>query len=105
MSLDKTYDIKVGGKFNKHIKKNLTPKHKKLLDKKLKFFSENPHHNSLNTKKYGVSKKTLKRLQVDDVYEFYINMSLRCIFYVVHDIKIIILAFVGNHDECERKYS
>jgi len=72
----------------------------------MEYFRENPSHPSLNTKQYSVSKKKLKELGVDQVYEFYINRKdYRCIFYVTHEPKEIIIAYVGNHTQVKNKLS
>ena len=100
------YEVLIDGELDKCIKKNLPKEIKDIFDIKLKYFSENPHHPSLNTKKYNVSPKILKRLQVDEVWEFYINRKdYRCIFYVVHIEKSIIIAYVGNHNQVKNKFA
>jgi hypothetical protein len=72
------------------------------LKEKIRFLAENPYHNSLNTKVFHCSSKRRKELQregVDDVREFYINAKkYRCVFYVLHQKKMIYLAMVGLHD-------
>ena len=78
---------------------------KEVFDEKLDYFKKNPSHPSLNTKPYTVSQKTLKGLGVDQVYEFYINRKeYRCVFYVTHEPKEIIIAFVGNHTQIKNKF-
>ncbi len=104
MSLDESYSVVTDPKFNKWIKKNLPSQLKKILDRKIKYLTGNPRHPSLNTKKYGVNKQTLKRYGVDEVWEFRINMGFRCVFYVIHDERLIILAYVGNHEDLERRF-
>lgn len=103
MSLEPGYNIYTERKFEKWVRKNLPQKYKKLLDEKLKYFEENPNHPSLNTKPYtGVSQKTLAQLDIEAVFEFYINMDYRVVLYVNHSKKEIILAFVGDHDEVKK---
>lgn len=97
--MDSSYSIFTERRLDKYIRKNLPPEIKGLLDEKLKYFAQNPKHPSLNTKPYTVSKKKLKQLEVDAVYEFYIDLSYRCVFYVIFEEKQIILAFVGNHNQ------
>lgn len=104
MSLDKSYSILTDPKFNKYVKKNLPSQLKKILDRKIQYFIANPHHNGLNTKKYGVSDQTLKQCGVDEIWEFYIDMRFRCVFYVIHEQRTMIIAFVGNHEDVERRY-
>jgi len=103
MNLDASYSIKTERKFETYI--NNLPKYiKEIFDDKLKYLSENPNHPSLNTKFYsGISPKTKRQLGVDDVCEFYINAKkYRCIFYVVHQNKELILAYVGTHDQIKK---
>src|SRR3989344_7271326 len=97
--LDKTYTIFLDKKFDRCIK-NLPGDIKEVFDRKLNYFKENPSHPSLNTKPYSVSQKILRSLDVDQVYEFYINRrDYRCIFYVRREEKEIIIAYVGNHTQ------
>ena len=104
--LDDSYVIYIEKKFQKHLS-NLPEDVKKVFDAKMNYFRQNPSHPSLNTKTYNVSKKKLKDLGVDQVYEFYINRKdYRCIFYVNHEpSKEIIIAYVGNHTQIKNKYS
>ncbi|MEK7200684.1 MAG: hypothetical protein AAB672_00940 [Patescibacteria group bacterium] len=103
--LDNTYTIFIEKRFERCVK-NLPPDIKEVFDKKLDYFKKNPSHPSLNTKPYTVSQKTLKELGVDQVFEFYINRKeYRCIFYVTHKPKEIIIAFVGNHIQIKNKFS
>ncbi len=96
----KGYTVKYEDRFEKWVQKNLPQQIKKALDKKLEYFSNNPNYPSLNTKPYtGVSQQTLKRLEADAIYEFRINMSYRCLIYVSHTKKELVLAYVGDHDE------
>ena len=91
----------------KNIRKSLPGvKLQKVFLKKMEYFSKNPFHPSLNTGKYGVSEKTLKRLGVDEVWEFYINRrDYRCIFYVIHRERKLEIAYIGSHNQIKRKYS
>ena len=103
MSLDPSYRICYEKKFEKWVKKNFPQKLKGVLDEKLRYFSENPNHPSLNTKPYtGVSRRVLKQLEIDAVFEFYVNMDYRIILYISHVDKTIIIAFIGTHDEVRR---
>ena len=100
------YKIFIDQDLKKSIDKNLPEILRKVFDRKMGYFSKNPFHPSLNTKKYNTCEATLKRLIVDEVWEFYINRKgYRCIFYVIHSEKRIIIADVGNHDQIKRKYS
>ena len=104
MTLEEGYEISYDKKFDDWIKKNLPHQYKKVLDRKLKYFRENPNHPSLNTKPYsGLTDKTKKQLGIDEVYEFYINRKgYRCLLYVIHETKEIIIVFIGNHDQIHR---
>ena len=105
MLLNNSYSIFIEKRFKKSLQ-NLPKDIKEVFDEKMDYFRENPSHPSLNTKPCRVSKKTLKRLGVDCVYEFYINRKdYRCVFYVIHKTKEIIIAFVGNHTEVKNKLS
>lgn len=99
------YKIFVYSKFEKIIEKNLPKKYRKAFDEKIKYLSNNPNHPSLNTKKFNVSKKILSNLEVDEVWEFYINRKeYRCMFYVSHAEKKIEIAYVGNHTKVKNKF-
>lgn len=99
------YKISIDKKLKKTIKKNLPKKYREIFDEKIKYLSNNPKHPSLNTKLYNVSKKTLKNLGVDEVWEFYINRkAYRCVFYISHISEIIIIAYVGNHNQVNNKF-
>jgi len=99
------YEILISQSLQKSLKKNLPQRYREVFDKKMKYLSENPLHPSLNTKFYNVSKKILKNLNVDEVWEFYINRKeYRCIFYVSHTDKEVIIAFVGNHSQVKNKF-
>ncbi len=112
MNFDSSYDIKVQKKFPKWITKNLPDDIQAVFLKKLTYFSKNPRHPSLNTKLYNVSPAILKDLKSEfesqeaEVYEFYINdRDYRCIVYVLHDKKQIILAYVGDHNEIRNRFT
>lgn len=99
------YKILIERKLEKIIKKNLPKEYGEIFNEKIKYLSNNPNHPSLNTKPYNVSKKTLKNLGVDEVWEFYVNRKeYRCIFYVFHIDEIIIVAYVGNHSQINNKF-
>lgn len=92
-------------KFEKAVAK--LPAHiQKVLKEKIRFLAENPSHNSLNTKGYtcsGKQKKFLDSNGITDVREFYVNgKKYRCVFYVLHEQKILYLAYVGKHEQLER---
>jgi mRNA-degrading endonuclease HigB of HigAB toxin-antitoxin module len=92
-------------KFKKAVEK--LPAHiQKVLKAKIEFLSENPYHNSLNTKSYtcsGKKKKDLDSQGIKDIREFYINgKKYRCVFYVIPEQKMLFLAYVGLHDQLER---
>ncbi|MEI6305130.1 MAG: hypothetical protein WCP09_03915 [Candidatus Taylorbacteria bacterium] len=104
MTLDKSYAIFYEKRFPK-ILATLPEEIKSVFTSKMEFFRENPHHPSLNTKPITVSIQKLKQLGVDQVYEFYINRKdYRCVFYVTHDPKEIIIAFIGNHSQVRNKF-
>lgn len=100
------YEIFTHNDLEERIKSNLPSHLREIFDKKLGYFAKNPFHPSLNTKKYDTCKKTLKRLGVDEVWQFYINRKdYRCIFYTIHSEEKIIIADIGNHQQLEKKYS
>lgn len=104
MTLDRSYAICYEKRFQR-ILEGLPEDVRKAFDSKIEYFRKNPHHPSLNTKLYAVSVQTLKQLGVDQVYEFYINRKdYRCIFYVTHEPKEIIIAFIGNHTQVKNKF-
>lgn len=105
MSPDRSYEILVVEKFPKILKKNLPTNLRKIFDRKLEYLRTNLHHPSLNTKLYNASSKILRELGVDEIYEFYINKSIRCIFYVVNDSKQIWIAYVGKHEQVKAKFA
>jgi mRNA-degrading endonuclease RelE of RelBE toxin-antitoxin system len=99
MNFEGVYNICFIKKYEDSIKS--LPSHiKDVLREKLEYFSKNHNHPSLNTKQYnGLSEKTKKQLNIDEVGEFYINRKkYRCLFYVRHSDKKIILVYVGTHD-------
>ena len=99
------YRILVERKFEKIIQKNLPKEYREVFDEKIRYLSSNPEHPSLNTKQFHVSKKILSNLGVDEVWEFYINRKqYRCIFYLSHIDKIIIIAYIGNHTQIKNKF-
>ncbi len=97
------YKILLDKDLDKYIRKNLSPDLKKAFDKKLKFLKEDCRYPSLNFKPYNISDKAKNQLGVSDIYEFYINMSFRCLVYVLDDKQELILFFIGNHEEVKRK--
>jgi len=101
--LDSSYIIYIEKRFDKCLR-DLPEDVTEVFHCKMEYFRKNPSHPSLNTKICSVSKKKLKELGVDQVYEFYINRKdYRCIFYVIHDVKEIIIAFIGNHTQVKNK--
>lgn len=90
--------------FEKSLKKNLPLEVRKIFNRKLDYLSTNPDHPSLNTKQLTVGLQTLKKLEVDKVWEFRINTSFRCVFYTRSSDKSIILALAGNHDLVNKKF-
>lgn len=104
MKPDKSYSVQALPAIEKTIRKNLTPDLKRIFDKKVENLAADPSWPSLNTKPLHVSEQSLKQLGVDEVYEFRINMSYRCVFYLIHAEKLMILAYVGNHEQVARKY-
>lgn len=103
MKWDDSYEIKTTVDLNKIIKKNLPTHLKKVLDRKLEFLADNPNHPSLHCKPYNVSDSFKNKLGVDEVYEFYINMSFRCVIYIFHKKKQIVVAYVGDHNELKKR--
>lgn len=104
MRPDSSYTIVIHEKFQKTLKKNLPGYLRKIFDRKVKYLATNPQHPSLNTKQYTISQAKLKDLGVDEVWEFRINMSTRCIFYLDHTERLMILAYVGDHTEVKNRY-
>lgn len=104
MKPDSSCLVVVHPKLQKSIQKNLPPDLRKVFDRKVAYLAENPEHPSLNTKQFNVSQAKLRELGVDEVWEFRINMGMRCIFYLDHAEKLMILAYVGNHDEVKNRY-
>ena len=84
---------------------NLPEDIKSSFDAKMAYFQSNPKHPSLNTKILTIGSKKLKELGVDQIYEFYINRKdYRCVFYVIHNTKEIIIAYIGNHTQVKNKF-
>ncbi len=104
MKPDGSYSVVAHPKLQKFIKKNLPSDLKKIFDRKVNYLAENPEHPSLNTKQFNVSQAKLRELEVDEVWEFRINMGMRCIFYLDHAGKLMILAYVGDHNEVKNRY-
>ena len=102
MKPDNSYKLLTTPDFKKEIKKYLPKELLNVFNRKVAYLSENPNHPSLNTKTLVISQQRLRQLGVDEVFEFRINKGLRCIFYVKHTEKLIILAKIGNHDEVLR---
>lgn len=100
MNFDASYQILKHKKLERSIN-SLPSRIKKVFEEKLRYFAQNPYHPSLNTKPYnGVSSKVKRQLGIDDVYEFYINRKeYRCLLYVIHNTKEILLVYVGTHDQ------
>lgn len=98
------YDICIDPNLEKAIKKNLPSELKKVLDSKIKYLSENFCHPSLNTKQLNLSQRKLKQLGVSEVWEFRINMSYRCVYYLLHTERMLVVAFVGNHEKVKKRY-
>jgi hypothetical protein len=104
MPIDNSYKIYYEKKF-KHALEGLPEDVKKAFNAKMNYFRNNSKHPSLNTKKLTVSTQKLKQLEVDQVYEFYINRKdYRCVFYVIHKSKEIIIAYIGNHTQVNNKF-
>ena len=103
------YTVYVIEEFWNSAKRNVPQKYHDLIKKKLEFFKTNPRYPSLNTKPYACSSKTkeaLKRQGVDEIWEFYVNgKKYRCVFYVLHATKELIVVFIGSHDQIRNKYS
>lgn len=99
---DGSYKVLVDKKFEKVVRRKLPSHLVKALDKKIKYFKDNPRHPSLNTKALNVSEPWCKQRGIDEAFEFRITMAFRCVFYVIHEEKVIILAFVGNHEDVKK---
>lgn len=104
MSSIEGYSLQYDPRLRKAIQKNLPRDLKKVLDRKLLYLANNAHHPSLNTKQFNVSDQMCKQLGVDEIWEFYISMSYRCILYVLHEDKMLVIAYVGNHEDVKRKF-
>lgn len=99
------YKILIDQKLDKYIRKNFPVEYREVFNEKLKYLASNPSHPSLNTKNYNISRKALKKMSINEVWEFYINRKeYRCVFYVSHSEEIIIIAYVGNHNQIRNKY-
>lgn len=96
---DGSYKVLVDKKFKKIIRKKLPSHLIKVLNKKIEYLRTNPKHPSLNTKALHVSESWCRQKGIDDVFEFRISMSFRCVFYVIHEQREIILVSVGNHED------
>jgi mRNA-degrading endonuclease RelE of RelBE toxin-antitoxin system len=104
MTLDNSYTIFFEKRFQRTLD-CLPDDIKRAFNAKMEYFRNNPNHPSLNTKALTVSVKKLKELGVDQVYEFYINRKdYRCVFYVTHEPKEIVIAFIGNHTQVKNKF-
>ena len=104
------YTVYVFESFLESARKNIPQKYHNLIKRKLDYFKENIRHPSLNSKPYSCSskiKETLKKQYgVDEIWEFYVNgKKYRCVFYVLHDRKEIIVVYIGSHDQLRNKYS
>lgn len=90
-------------------KENVPKQYHDLIKEKLNYFKNNPHYPSLNTKPFSCSsriKDRLKKQGVDEIWEFYVNRKkYRCVFYVLHEKKELIVVYVGNHDQLRNKYA
>lgn len=104
MNSIKEYSVTLEPRLKKSLKKCLPSNLLKTFEKKIKYLAQNPFHPGLNTKQIRVSEETLRKLGVDEVWEFYINRKFRCIIYVVHVDNSLIISFVGKHDDVVRKY-
>lgn len=98
------YKVVLKKQLKKQIKRALPPNLLNTFERKLKYLANNPFHPGLNTKQIRVSEKKCKDLGVDEVWEFYINMRLRCIIYVVHSEESLIIAYVGDHADIVRRF-
>lgn len=99
------YKILIHPKLSKSLDKNLPKEYREVFNDKLKYLANNPSHPSLNTKKFNVPPKILRDLDISAAWEFYINgKDYRCIFYVSHRDRQIIIACVGNHTQLKNKF-
>ena len=96
---DGPYRILVHKKFEKVVRKKLPSHLVNALHKKTEYLKSNPKPPSLNTKSLNVSNAWCRQRGIDDVFEFRITKSFRCIFYVQHEQREIVLVFVGNHED------
>lgn len=104
MNSIKDYKVVIGPKLKKSLKKDLSSNLRRVFNRKLKYLAENPYHTGLNTKKIGATEKQCRELGIDEVWEFYINLRLRCIIYVVHSEKSLIIASITSHEDIVRKF-
>lgn len=82
-----SYKITYSKAFKKHYKK-LSDTEKKQTKKKIKFFVENPTHQSLRIKKIQGA---------DEIWESSVNMDIRIIWFYENN-ELIFLLDVGHHD-------
>ena len=75
----------------------------KAFQKKVEYLRTDCSHPSLNFKPYTVSEAIKRRKGVDDIYEFYVNKSIRCLVYILEEQKELILYYVGNHNDIKQK--
>lgn len=104
MDKNNGYTILEAPEFVRAVRKNLPVELRKILYRKIEYLAQNPRHPSLNTKKLAVNKSTLNRIGADEVWEFRINMSFRCVYYVVHSKRRLILVLAGNHDIVTKRF-
>lgn len=97
------YKVFLHKDLDKLLRKNLSQDLKKAFDKKVSYLKEDCSHPSLNFKPYNISERVKKQLGVTDIYEFRINMSFRCLVYVLDDQRELIIFFVGNHEQVKQK--
>lgn len=102
MTFDSSYTILIHKDLEKSVKKDLPAHLKKVFERKLQYLRDNPRHPSLNTKQLTASNQRLRQLGIDEAWEFRINMGFRCIFYVIHERKEIIIFRVGDHEDVKR---
>lgn len=99
---DGSYRVLAHKKFEKIVRKKLPSHLVKVLDRKIDYLKNNPRHPSLNTKPLHVAKDWCQQRGINEVFEFRITKSFRCIFYVIHEQREIILAFAGNHEDIKK---
>jgi mRNA-degrading endonuclease RelE of RelBE toxin-antitoxin system len=81
------YELERTKRFSKDIEK-LSVNEQRLVARKLRLLSENPHHPLLRTKKYTKYANT---------FESSVNMDIRILWQYKGD-KIIIVIEIGHHD-------